>query len=83
MRWALAGLGLGLEAVALAIYLLGARGRLPHPPNWHTAAFLIWSAGAFGVGVFALMDSDVTLLAAQGILCLLFILLVRRGNGHA
>ena len=83
MRWALAGLGLGLEAVALAIYLLVVRGWLTHPRNWRAAAILVWSAGALGVGVFALMDSDATLLTAQGILCLLFILLTRRGNGHA
>ncbi len=83
MRWVLAGLGLGLEVVALAIYLLGVRGRLTRPRNWRAFAILIWSAGALGVGVFALMDSDATLLTAQGILCLLFILLARRGNDHA
>ncbi len=82
MRWTLAGLGLGLEAVALAIYLLGMRRRLPRLRNWRAAAILVWSAGALCVGGFALLDHDSTLLAGQGILCLLFIILVRQGRKH-
>lgn len=78
MRWALAGIGLGLEAVALAIYLLGARGRLR---NWRGRAILTWSAGALCVGIFALMDRDSTLLLGQGVICMLFLILVRRGGG--
>ena len=81
MRWALAGIGLGLEAVALAIYLLGARGRLIRLRNWRSRAILTWSAGALCVGMFALMDHDSTLLLGQGVICMLFIILVRRGGG--
>ena len=82
MRWALAGIGLGLEAVALAMYLLGTRGRLPRLRGWRARAILIWSAGALCVGIFALMDHDATLLLGQGILCMLFVLLVRRKSGN-
>ena len=82
MRWALAGIGLGLEAVALAMYLLGVRGRLARLRKWRSRAILIWSAGALCVGIFALMDHDATLLLGQGIICMLFVLLVRRGSGN-
>ncbi len=78
MRWALAGLGLVLEAAALAIYLLGAWGRLARLRNRRRNAILIWSAGALCLGIFALMDHDSTLLLGQGIICMLFVILVRQ-----
>ena len=71
---------MGLEAVALAIYLLGSRGRMARLRNWRSRAILTWSAGALCVGIFALMDHDATLLLGQGIICMLFVLLVRRGE---
>ena len=80
MRWALAGIGLGLEAVALAIYILGARGRMVRMRDWRSRAILIWSAGALCVGIFALMDHDATLLLGQGVICMLFVLLVKQGE---
>ena len=80
MRGALAGIGLGLEAVALAIYILGARGRMVRMRDWRSRAILIWSAGALCVGIFALMDHDATLLLGQGVICMLFVLLVKQGE---
>ena len=83
MRWTLAGLGFGLEAVALAVYFCGPlKKRLPLRGRKHMLMAL-FGGGALCLSVFALWDHDVTLLLGQGLLALLFGLLLKYGDRHA
>lgn len=82
MRWALAALGLGLEAAALAVYLFEPLHRRLNSRRRRVAVAAAWLAGALSLSLFALMDHDLTLLLGQGLACLVFFIMLRNGGGH-
>ena len=77
MRWTLAGLGFALEIAALVLYFLNAGGRLAPTNPWRGRIRPIFACGAAALALFALIDSDPTLLLSQVLACLLFFLLAR------
>ena len=78
MRWVLAGTGLSLEAIALAVCLLPPLGRRLHTQKQRIAVMLAWSSGAAALSLFAVLDHDVTLLAGQALACALFFCLAQK-----